>query len=153
QQACEQAAGTSLAELFEYASTVEEPDYPKYFAYGGLSIDTLVKELPGAYVGIVPSSRDSGLLIREVEWNSPAWNKGLRAKTRILEIDGKQATATVLTEALKSKQPGDALRLVIDKGSGKEELSIETSIKKEKSFAITPLPAPDGLQAEIYKSW
>jgi predicted metalloprotease with PDZ domain len=40
QQVCEQTAGCSLQEVFTYASTVQPIDYPKYFSYAGLHIDT-----------------------------------------------------------------------------------------------------------------
>ena len=41
--ACEKVAGISLQEVFEYASTVKPPNYPKYFAWAGLTIDTMPK--------------------------------------------------------------------------------------------------------------
>jgi len=39
QQVCEQVAGVSLNELFEYVYTTKELDYSKYLAYAGLRID------------------------------------------------------------------------------------------------------------------
>jgi len=39
QQACESVAECPLPEIFEYATTVKEVDYPKYFAYAGLDIE------------------------------------------------------------------------------------------------------------------
>lgn len=36
QQTCEKAAGMPLTEIFEYVYTTKEPDYDKYFSYGGL---------------------------------------------------------------------------------------------------------------------
>jgi predicted metalloprotease with PDZ domain len=36
---CEQTAGGSLAELFDYIYTTKEPDYNKYLGYAGLAID------------------------------------------------------------------------------------------------------------------
>jgi len=37
--ACEIAAGQALDEVFEYAYTTKEIDYPKYFSYAGLAIE------------------------------------------------------------------------------------------------------------------
>lgn len=51
QQVCERVAGTSLAEIFEYASTVKDIDYVKYLAYAGLAIDQSPVELPGNKTG------------------------------------------------------------------------------------------------------
>lgn len=36
QQTCEEAAGIPLTEIFEYVYTTKDPDYDKYFSYGGL---------------------------------------------------------------------------------------------------------------------
>lgn len=44
-QNCEMIAGTSLEEIFSYASTVKDIDYQKYFGYAGLHID--LNPLPG----------------------------------------------------------------------------------------------------------
>ncbi len=38
-QVCERIAGTSLQEIFTYASTVKEVDYQKYLDYAGLKVD------------------------------------------------------------------------------------------------------------------
>ena len=46
-QVCEQVAGVSLAEVFEYVSTTKEIDYKKYFDFAGLDIDTKPVEVPG----------------------------------------------------------------------------------------------------------
>ena len=153
QTECEKIAGTSLAEVFEYASTVKEIDYPRYFAYGGLTIDTSTKALPGAYLGVTAREKDSVVTIRAVEWNSPAWNAGLREKDKILAIDGSKASLALLNNAIQTKTSGDTIKLLIAKADTKQELAIELGTKREKSFAITPVTNPDALQSAIYKSW
>ncbi len=45
-QVCEEIAGTSLSEFFEYVTTVKEIDYPEYLACAGLGIE-LSRELAG----------------------------------------------------------------------------------------------------------
>jgi predicted metalloprotease with PDZ domain len=153
QDECEKIAGASLAELFEYASTVKEIDYPKYFAYGGLAIDTATKELPGAYSGIIAREKDNTLVIREVEWNSPAWKTGLRAKDTVLEMDGNKANLQQMKNIFQTKKQGDTITMLIAKGGDKKSVSVELGKKREKSFLLTLLPNPDALQSEIYKSW
>lgn len=41
EQACEEVAGTSLAQVFEYVYTTRELDYAKYLSFAGLKIDEL----------------------------------------------------------------------------------------------------------------
>ncbi|GGH74851.1 putative metalloprotease with PDZ domain [Filimonas zeae] len=38
-QVCEETAGVPLNEIFDYVYTVKQPDYARYLAYAGLSID------------------------------------------------------------------------------------------------------------------
>jgi predicted metalloprotease with PDZ domain len=153
QAECEKIAGTSLGEVFEYASTVKEVNYPKYFAYAGLAIDTVTREIPGAYFGATARERDSSLTIREVEWNSPAWNAGLRARDKILAVDGIKANLQLLNNVIKTKKRGDVIKLRIAKANSEQELTIKLGTKREKSFAITPVSNPDALQSAIYTSW
>ena len=153
QMECETMAGTPLTEVFEYASTVKEIDYPKYFAYGGLAIDTVAKTLPGAYLGVIAREKDSVVTVREVEWNSPAWMAGLRAKDKILTVDGNKATVQLLNTTIHQKNSGDTIRLLVAKGEQHLELHAELGTKREKSFTITKIENPDQLQAAIYKSW
>lgn len=152
-QACEQAAGTPLPELFDYAYTVKPVDYPKYFAYAGLGIDTLPRPLPGAYTGIHAKEKNGALVITEAEWNSPAWNNGLRANDTIVTINGTKATLQLLKEVQEKTKPGDKVQLVISKNNTAATIDIVTGTKYEKPFTITPLPNPNALQAAIYRAW
>ena len=153
QSECEKVAGTSLAEVFEYASTVREIDYPRYFAYGGLTIDTTTQSLPGAYFGVSAREKDSVVTVRAVEWNSPAWNAGLREKDKILAIDGIKTSLALLNNAIQAKTSGDTIKLLITKADSKQELTIELGTKRKKSFTIRPVANPDALQLAIYKTW
>ena len=153
QTECEKIAGISLSEVFEYASTVKEINYPKYFAYAGLTIDTSTKELPGAYFGATAREKDSSVTIREIDWNSPAWNAGLRTKDTVLAIDGNKASLLLLNNSIKTKKIGDTIKLLIAKGNNEQELTVKLGVKREKTFSIIPLANPDPLQSAIYTSW
>jgi predicted metalloprotease with PDZ domain len=150
---CEKMAGTPMPELFEYASTVKPPNYPKYFAYGGLRIDTNATVTYNSWAGINYRQRRDTLTIGTVEPNSPAWEKGIRGGTKILTVEGQPATQKLLNQTLEAKNTGDALTLTIQKGTEKRDVTIILGSKKEKTFKISPLPNPDPLQAAIYKSW
>lgn len=150
---CEKMAGTSLSEMFEYASTVKPPDYPKYFTYAGLNIDTIPKAVPGAWSGIKLREKNDTLTITEVEWNSPAWNKDVRAKNILLAVDGNKVNLVQFNKIIQSKNIGDNITLLIAKGDEKKEVSITLGQKFEKTFAITPVANSSALQSAIYKSW
>jgi predicted metalloprotease with PDZ domain len=151
--ACENIAGEPLTELFEYVSTVKAPDYPKYFAYGGLSIDTTIKEKPGAYSGIAFRQRKDTLSISAVDWPSPAWEAGVRQGNSIVEVEGQAATQELLERIMKTKQPGDILQLVILQHGERKTVAVTLSVKREKEFIIKEDEHADALAKEVLRSW
>jgi predicted metalloprotease with PDZ domain len=151
--ACETIAGTSLSEFFEYIYTVKAPDYPKYLMYAGLAIDTLPKELPGAWLGISSRYRNDTLAVTAVDWNSPAWNAGIRSQDKILSADGIKISKKQFDELIAAKASGDKINLQVLHNNSTKELEIVLTKKLEKTFAITPVSNPDKLQQEILKGW
>lgn len=150
---CEKMAGTPLTEVFEYASTVKPPDYPKYFAYGGLAVDTVTRVVSQSWAGLNVRQQHDTLRINTVDYKSPAWDKGIRGRTAILSVDGKPATIEVLFKAFETKNSGDSLTLRLLKNGEKQDVTIVLGTLRQKTFKITPLANPDKLQAAIFKSW
>ncbi len=152
-QVCETTAGCSLSEIFEYASTVKDIDYPKYFAYAGLDIDVRPRELPGAYLGATARDQSGSLVISNIEWDSPASKAGLSVQDEILAMDGTRITARTMDEILNSKKPGDTLRILLSRRNATREVEVALGKKTERSFRIRPLANPNPLQAEILNGW
>jgi predicted metalloprotease with PDZ domain len=150
---CEKMAGITLPELFEYASTVKPPNYPKYFAYGGLDIDTTIAIASNAWLGINARMQRDTLKVTSVDYDSPAWKKKVRGHSKILAINGLPATIDIFNKALEGKKEGDTITLELEKEGVKQEVNVILDIKREKTFKITPMTHPDALQSAIYKSW
>lgn len=150
---CEKMAGTKLPELFEYASTVKSPNYPKYFAYGGLNIDTATIVTSTVWDGLNVRQQKDTLRINTVDYQSPAWNAGVRGRTKILTVNGAPATIALLYKTYETHNAGDTITLGLEKDGVKNDVTITLIKKREKNFKITPLAKPDALQAAIYKSW
>jgi predicted metalloprotease with PDZ domain len=147
---CEEVAGCPLPEIFDvYASTVKDIDYPKYLAYAGLSIDVAYKELPGAFLGATTQERGGDLVITGGEWDSPAWRAGLSAQDAIIAIDGVKATSQLFAEALKSKKPGEKVKILISQRDLTREFEVVLGTKQERSFQMTPMANPSPLQSAI----
>jgi predicted metalloprotease with PDZ domain len=151
---CESAAGCPLPEIFDiYARTVQEIDYPKYFAYAGLEIDVNPREEPGVFFGATTREHEGRLTIAIVEWDSPACHGGLSARDEILTVDGLKATAKSLEEILDSKKPGDKLKVSILRRGRSQDFEILLKQRLERSFKIQPLSRPDPLQSKILEDW
>jgi predicted metalloprotease with PDZ domain len=151
---CESAAGCPLPEIFDvYVPTVNEIDYPKYFAYAGLTIDVTPETMPGVFFGASAREQDGRLMVSSVEWDSPAMKGGLSAQDEILALDGVRADSRSLDRLLRSKKPGDEVRILISRRSLVREFEITLGTRRERSFRINPLDSPDPLQAAILEDW
>lgn len=150
---CEQTAGVSLKDFFEYITTTKEIDYPKYFSYAGLVIDTTSKELPGGWLGINTRQRNDSLIVQAVEWNSPAWQAGIRQQDVVMELDNIKIVSQKLNELLQTKIPGDKIKISYLHRGERIEKEIILGKKTEKQFQISRMANPDALQKEILESW
>ena len=152
-QVCENAAGCPLDEIFEYASTVKDIDYPKYFAYPGLEIDVQPKDLPGVSFGATTQDQNGNPVVSSVGWDSPAARAGLSAQDEIMAFDGLRVTSRTINEILNSKTPGDKIKVMISRRNLVREFDVVLGKKAERSFLIRPVANPTPLQAAILKDW
>lgn len=146
---CESAAGGSLADIFEYAAIPKEMDYGKYLAYAGLEIEAAATEGKGAYLGVNVQQRESGLVVVDVNANSPAQKAGLRVGDQVIEVEGAKAAVKALSDAILAKKPGDRLKLKLARG----EVEAELVLTPQWSYTIRPMASPDALQVSILNDW
>jgi predicted metalloprotease with PDZ domain len=167
---CEAAAGTSLAEVFEYASTTKDVDYAKYFAYAGLRVvdtpteaDTPREGAPGAYLGVNTREAGGKLTVSGTSGGSPAAKAGLVEGDEILELDGAPAGTKVLSDLLAAKKPGETVKVRIARGGATKEgagretgsavIEIVLGPNVKHNYTIARVPDPTPLQASILKAW
>jgi predicted metalloprotease with PDZ domain len=149
---CEAAAGTSLDEIFEYASTTKEIDYQKYFSLAGLDIDAKAKEVPGVAFGASARDQYGTFSVSSIEWNSPAYNSMLSVQDEIIAVGDTRVNSRNFNEAINSHKPGDKIKLLIARNEKLKEIAITLGSKTEKSFKITPKENPAPLQNTILNS-
>jgi predicted metalloprotease with PDZ domain len=150
---CERVAGTSLAEIFDYVSTTKELNYKKYLDYAGLDIDTTSAKVQGGWLGVTTRTRNDSVIVSSMDWQSPAWNAGLRQRNIILEIDGARANSLLIENVFKDKKPGDKIEVTVLQNSERKTFSITLGKKMERSFKITRKSDVDNLQKAILESW
>jgi predicted metalloprotease with PDZ domain len=139
---CEEAAGGSLAEVFDYASTTKAVNYPKYFALAGLETKAASENAPGAYLGANFEARGAKLVVTSVDAGSPAEAAGLREGDEIAE------TVRSLSEALSGKNAGETLKL-----RGSREIEITLGKNMRRSWTIRPGAQSGELESGILKDW
>ncbi|HKC37796.1 MAG TPA: PDZ domain-containing protein [Chitinophagaceae bacterium] len=151
--AFEIVAGSSLAEEYEYVTTTKEPDYPKYFSYAGLNIDTITQVSPAAYAGFTLREREDSVFIANVEYESPGWNAGIRKGQQAVKINGEKASVNLLNKIISASKAGDKINLTLFIHNESKDAEIVLGKKTEKTFKITPVSNPDPLQKQILEGW
>ncbi|HEX3166315.1 MAG TPA: hypothetical protein VHQ93_08620 [Chitinophagaceae bacterium] len=151
--AFESVAGISLAQEFEYITTTKELDYPTYFNYAGLDIDTTTQVLPGAWAGFTLRDREDSVFVANVEYESPGWNKGIRRGQQVLKINGEKASANISNKIITAARPGDKIDLTLFINNVVTDIEIIFAAKTEKGFKITLSQNPGTLQKQILEGW
>ncbi len=146
-QVCETVAGADLGEVFEYASTTKEIDYKKYFGYAGLDVDNEPRPVPGGWLGISTRSMNDSLKVTDVEYQSPAWNAGVRRGMTILS-QNKSAKPV-----LPDQKSGDSWEARVYSKGGVKTIKVELATKTEASFKIAKKEKPTSLEGRIFESW
>jgi predicted metalloprotease with PDZ domain len=151
--AFEGVAGTSLAEELKYVNSTAELDYPTYFNYAGLKIDTSAQLLPGGYAGFTIRQKEDSVFVAAVDYESPAWNAEIRRGQQLLKINGQKASADLFNKTINSSRPGDKINISCFVNNETRNIEFILGQKTEKSFKITPAENADPSQKQILDSW
>src|SRR6187455_1045403 len=135
--AFETVAGSSLAREFEYVTTTKELDYPTYFNYAGLNIDTTTQALPGAYTGFTLREREDSIFIANVDYGSPGWNASIRRGQQLVKINGERSSVSLFNKIITSARAGDKIRFTLFINNETKDIEVILSTKTEKAFKIT----------------
>jgi predicted metalloprotease with PDZ domain len=147
---CERAAGSPLAEVFEYASSTKEMDYAKYFAWAGLDVSATPAEGKGVWLGANMQARDTALVVTAVVTGSPAERAGLHAGDWITEVEGTaKPTVKLLSDILSARKPGESLKLK----AGDRELQATLAVAPQWTYAIRPAASPTPQQQAMGEAW
>lgn len=149
----ERVAGTSLDDIFRYASTTDRVDYAKYLAYAGLRIDTTAHALDKAYSGATVNEQSGRLVVSGVVRNAPAWNSKLSTGDTILQINGKEANMKLWNRLSYSAKPGDTIDLLTRLDGQTQKIELTFGTQKRRSFDIYKMPNPTKEQQRILSGW
>ena len=172
---CEAAAGASLGEIFEYASTTKEVDYARYFALAGLNVELTTADAPGGFIGLDTDSQEippnelppvAGgrgprrndapvfrLIVTDIAAGSPAAIAGIQAGDRIVEVDGTAANVTALNDAINAKGPGGTVRLHVSRAGTELDLAIAIARNVKKTYRLSVANGATPTQTRILNTW
>jgi len=149
---CEEAAGTTLADFFEYASTTRKIDYEKYLAHAGLQLEP-ARALPDADLGALVEDVNGALTVAAVEDGSAAAKAGIVAGDVFAAVDGRAVDGAGLKTAVAPRKPGDRLPVLVRRGGAVQEIEVTLDARLEKSWRLVRVPGPNALQAAIFAGW
>jgi predicted metalloprotease with PDZ domain len=149
---CEETAGTSLADLFEYASTTRKIDYETYLAYAGLRVEP-ARVLPDADLGALVEDVDGALTVAAVEDGTAAERAGIVAGDVLAAADGRAMDGAGLKATVAARKPGDLLPILVRRGEDERVIGVTLDARLERSWRLSPVPSPNALQAKILASW
>ncbi len=143
----------NLNDEFEYIITTKPLVYPPYFRAAGLTIDTGTRILPGGYAGFAVRERQDTLYITSVDWQSPAWQSGLRRGMALLKINDNKANADLINTVLSISHVNDTIRLTCMSAGILKQVEIIFTTKTERTFRIGHDQDAGTKQKQILESW
>lgn len=149
----EAMAGVSLSDFFDYIYTLKKVDYNTYLAYAGLQADLTPKTLPGNWIGLSLRERNDSLLVTDVEWQSPAWNAGLRRGYAISSLNGSKVSLAGFRSVLDQSANNAILQIGFIANKGNETADVIITQKQVITYSISKILSPSPLQQAIFKSW
>ena len=106
-----------------------------------------------SYLGATLEDSGEFVSVTDVRAGSPAYEQGLNAKDQIIAIDGERANTQRLLALLKSKKPGDVVRLTVFRNDDVRTLDIKLGSRIAVDYRIWQLPNRSEQQKRIYDSW
>jgi serine protease Do len=89
-------------------------------------------------------ARDHGVIVSDVEPESPADRAGVKRGDVVLSLDGKTVlSANQLENYVLSRQPGDQLRMLILRENGQLELTPSVRAREDKANLLARLAHPE----------
>jgi len=129
-------------EFFDkYVEGREVADYARLLLRAGY---VLRKRSPGAaWLGPANLVGSNGTIQNLLPWGSPAFDAGLDQGDVIVDVDGKAMASGVLQAAIKSRKPGDRLRVTYKRRGGATETATIT-LKEDPSLEAVTVESAGG---------
>jgi predicted metalloprotease with PDZ domain len=154
QKAAELAAGKSLDDFFsKYVRGEAEIDFNGILNGVGLELDVDNSAAARAYIGADLTEDGTGLRIRSIPADTPAYEQGLNTGDQIVAIDGYRASNAFLTSYLGEKKPNDTVKLTIFRFDKLRDISFKLGANPRKGISIVPVANPTEQQRKLYRDY
>ena len=98
-------------------------------------------------------NKEDTMFVSAVDYESPAWNAGVRRSQKVKWINGKKASALLLDQTINDARPGDKITLTLYVNDSTKNTDFILERKKDRPFIIATMGDPEPLQKQIFESW
>nr|MBA3354294.1 M61 family metallopeptidase [Blastocatellia bacterium] len=154
QKATELAAGTSLEDFFaKYVRGKADIDYDGILKGVGLQLAVDDSAKDRAYIGADLTEDSTGLKIRSIPADTPAYIQGLNSGDQIVAIDGYRASNAFLQTYIGERKPNDTIRLTLFRFDKLRDVTFRLGANPRRELAILPVEAPTEEQRRLYREY
>jgi predicted metalloprotease with PDZ domain len=97
--------------------------------------------------------KEDSVFIANVDYDSPAWNAGIRRGQQVISINRQKPSVDLLNNTITAARPGDKMTLTLVINNETKNIDITLDRKKDRPFIIATIGDPDPLQKQILESW
>lgn len=154
QKATELAAGTSLEDFFaKYVRGEAEIDYDGILKGVGLQLAVDDSAKDRAYIGADLTEDSTGLKIRSIPADTPAYIQGLNSGDQIVAIDGYRASNAFLQTYIGERKPNDTIRLTLFRFDKLRDVTFRLGANPRRELTILPVGSPTEEQRRLYREY
>jgi predicted metalloprotease with PDZ domain len=152
QQAAETVAGQSFVEFFhDYVAGVQELPYNELFGFVGLQVaeTTVQTSTPGFTTSTNLGGQPE---VASVDLNSDAHRVGIAIGDRVVELDGKPATASI-DDQLARMRAGTTVKITLANRRGQRTVKLKLTAREEQMYILQDVPAVTAEQRAHRVAW
>lgn len=155
QNLIEEIAGTSVADIFHAANTVEPLNYNRYLNAVGYELVDYNKRRDAPELGFTTSVNDGRILVSSVSRGTGAWEGGINVRDEVIAINGERLDTggKEINRIIQASAIGDTLDILVARDGKLHELSITLKKDSKGIFNIVPLQQASAAQEKLGKIW
>ena len=152
QQAAETVTGQSFAEFFhEYVAGVQELPYSEYFSFIGLQVaETTVHSVNWGFT--TTTNLGGQPEVSSVDKGSAAERAGVAVGDRVVEVNGKPATAPVEVQ-FGQLHEGATVKIRLVNRRGQHDIKLKLTSRNEQLYILQDVPAVTPEQRAHREAW
>ncbi|MFV8749155.1 M61 family metallopeptidase [Nannocystaceae bacterium ST9] len=137
----------------DYVHGVVELDYDRYLALAGYRLDRSQKNV-GPWIGVSVTAGREGVVIDDVEFDSPADRGGLGTGDRLRSVDGHAITSAETWQAARAALAiGEAHRIGVERQGRSIEREVVPIERGEPVVEVVPIEGVTAEQSLLRREW